>query len=401
MRTIAVVNQKGGCGKTITSINLAAFLALAGRRVLLVDMDPQAHSTLGLSPDQVAPARTMYDVFRAANGGPAIGLTDVIRTVGDNLDLAPADIRLSAIPEALAGLPGRDRILAHAIAGLPACYDYIIVDSPPNVGLLTFNALAACWEAVIPMDPSFFSLHGIGKLFETFQILEETTGHQITPRVLVTLYAGRSPFVKAVLDEVRQHLAGQHFETVIRASVKLAEAASHGLPITQYATRSVGYEDYQALANEVLRDEAPIAPVQQPVAEEAHMAEQAPIEDIVSPSPATEEPVSASAPFETPDGVRFTFEAPDARSVQLAGDFNDWTPEAGEMELLGGVWVKTLFLPPGRYRYRYVVDGRWQNDPLNPSVEPSPYGGHDSLVELNEPLTLEWMLPRTDGDGSA
>ena len=395
MRTIAVVNQKGGCGKTITSINLAAFLALAGRRVLLVDMDPQAHSTLGLSPGQVAPARTMYDVFRAANGGPAIALTDVIRTVGDNLDLAPADIRLSAIPEALAGLPGRDRILAHAIAGLPGRYDYIIVDSPPNVGLLTFNALAACWEAVIPMDPSFFSLHGIGKLFETFQILEETTGHQITPRVLVTLYAGRSPFVKAVLDEVRQHLAGQHFETVIRVSVKLAEAASHGMPITQYATRSVGYEDYQALANEVLRDEAPTAPVKQPD------AAQAPIEDVVSLSPATEEPVSASAPFETPDGVRFTFDAPDAGSVQLAGDFNNWTPEAGEMELLGGVWVKTLFLPPGRYRYRYVVDGRWQNDPLNPSVEPSPYGGQDSLVELHEPLTLEWVLPRTDGDEPA
>ena len=132
MRTIAVVNQKGGCGKTITSINLAAFLALAGRRVLLVDMDPQAHSTLGLSPGQAAPARTMYDVFRAANGGPAIGLTDVIRSVGDNFDLAPADIRLSAIPEALAGVAGRERILADAIAGLPDGYDYILVDSPPT-----------------------------------------------------------------------------------------------------------------------------------------------------------------------------------------------------------------------------------------------------------------------------
>ena len=184
-------------------------------------------------------------------------------------------------------------------------------------------------------------------------------------------------------------------------SVKLAEAASHGLPITQYATRSVGYEDYQALANEVLRDEAPIAPVKQPVGEEGLMAEQAPIDDIVSPPPSIEEPVSASAPYETSEGVRFTFEAPDAVSVQLAGDFNEWTPEEGEMELLGGVWVKTLILPPGRYRYRYVVDGRWQNDPLNPSVEPSPYGGHDSLVELNEPLTLEWVLPGTDGDGSA
>jgi chromosome partitioning protein len=384
MRTIAVVNQKGGCGKTITAINLSAFLALAGRRVLLVDMDPQAHSTLGLSPGQEVPARTMYDVFRAANGGPAIGLDDVIRPVGENLDLAPADIRLSAIPEALAGLPGREQILADAIAELADRYDYVIIDSPPNVGMLTFNALTACWEAVIPMDPGFFSLHGIGKLFETLRLVEDTTGHQISPRVLVTLYAGRSPFVKAVLDEVRQHLAGQHFETVIRASVKLAEAASHGLPITQYATRSVGYEDYQALANEILRDEAPPPPD----------------ESAIAASPVADEIITASAPFETPDGLRFTFEAPGAVTVQLAGDFNNWTPDGSEMELVGGVWVKTLSLPPGRYRYRYVVDGHWQNDPLNPSVEPSPYGGSDSLVELSGPLTLEWVLPGNDGDGA-
>jgi chromosome partitioning protein len=385
MRTIAIVNQKGGCGKTITSINLSAFLALAGRRVLLVDMDPQAHSTLGLSPGQVAPARTMYDVFWAANGGPEISLSDVIRRVSDNFDLAPADIRLSAIPEALAGVPGRERILADALGGVSDNYDYVVVDSPPNVGLLTFNALTACWEAVIPMDPSFFSLHGIGKLFETFQVLEDTTGHQITPRVLVTLYGGRSPFVKAVVNEVRQHLDGQHFETVIRVSVKLAEAASHGLPITQYATRSVGYEDYQALANEILADEAPKAPVQAAI----------PAWESV------EGAISASAPIEMPDGVRFTLEAPEATIVQLAGDFNDWTPEAGEMERAGAVWMKTLLLPPGRYRYRYVVDGQWQTDPLNPSFEPSPYGGNDSLLELAEPLTLEWVLPPVDDHAPA
>ena len=385
MRTIAVVNQKGGCGKTITSINLSAFLAQAGRRVLLVDMDPQGHSTLGLSPGQVAPARTMYDVFRGASGGSGIQLADVIRPVGDNFDLAPADIRLSAVPEALAGMPGRERILAHALAGLADRYDYIVVDSPPNVGLLTFNAIMACWEAVIPMDPSFFSLHGIGKLFETFEVLEDTTGHRITPRVLVTLYAGRSPFVKAVVEEVRQHLAGQHFETVIRLSVKLAEAASHGQPITQYATRSVGFEDYQALANEVLRDEVAPSPV-----EAAHTAS-VPFEDVVT----------ATAPIETPDGVRFTIDAPDAVIVQLAGDFNDWTPEGTEMEPAGRIWVKTMSLPPGRYRYRYVVDGRWQNDPLNPAVEPSPFGGNDSLLEVNELLTLEWVLPQIDGNDSA
>ena len=405
MRTIAVVNQKGGCGKTITSINLSAFLALAGRRVLLVDMDPQGHSTLGLSPGQVAPARTMYDVFRGANGGPEILLTDVIRPVGDNFDLAPSDIRLSAIPEALAGIPDRERILADALDGLADRYEYIVVDSPPNVGLLTFNALVACSEAVIPMDPSFFSLHGIGKLFETFEVLEDTTGHRITPRVLVTLYAGRSPFVKAVLEEVRQHLAGQHFETVIRLSVKLAEAASHGLPITQYAIRSAGYEDYQALANEVLREEVATAPIEEAVSASAPFEETitaaVPIEEAVTASAPFEQTISASAPIETADGVRFTVEAPYAVTVQLAGDFNDWTPEGSEMEPAGRIWMKTVSLPPGRYRYRYVVDGRWQTDPLNPAVEPSPFGGNDSLLELNEPLTLDWVLPQVDGNDSA
>ena len=156
------------------------------------------------------------------------------------------------------------------------------------------------------MDPSFFSLHGIGKLFETLGVLEDTTGHRITPRVLVTLYGGRSPFVKAVLEEVRQHLAGQHFETVIRLSVKLAEAASHGLPITHYATRSAGYEDYQALANEVLREEVPTAPIKESV------TAQEPIEEILSTSAPIEETLFASAPMETADGVRYTIEAPDA-----------------------------------------------------------------------------------------
>lgn len=262
MRTIAVVNQKGGCGKTITSINLSAFLALAGRRVLLVDLDPQGHSTLGLSVS--APTRTMYDVFWARNGGPEIGLGDVIRSVSRDFDLAPADILLSAIPEALAGVPGRENILTWGFSQLDDRYDYVVVDCPPSVGLLTFNALKACSEALIPMEPSFFSLHGIAKLFETFDMLEQETGHRIAGRVLVTLYSGRAAFVKAVLDEVRGHLSDRSFQTVIRYSIKLAEAASHGLPISEYAPRSAGYEDYRALANEVLRQEGTASPPEEP-----------------------------------------------------------------------------------------------------------------------------------------
>lgn len=375
MRTIAVVNQKGGCGKTITSINLSAFLALAGRRVLLVDMDPQGHSTLGLSAGGVAAMRTMYDVLLGETRRPPIAIADITRPVGENFDLAPADILLSAIPEALAGVAGREDLLTRAFADLSGRYDYVIVDCPPNVGLLTFNALKACDEALIPMDPSFFSLHGIGKLFETFAMLEKETGHRISARVLVTLYSGRAAFVRAVVEEVHHHLAGQHFATVIRQSVKLAEAASHGVPVSQYATRSVGFEDYQALANEMLQQET---------------------------ATATAQPVRiAAAPVVTADGVTFTIEAPAASRVQLAGDFNAWTTEGNEMEAVGLVWKKTLKLAPGRYRYRYVIDGEWHSDPHNAVVEPSPFGGEDSVLVLEQPHIADALLPQADGDGTA
>ena len=360
MRTIAVVNQKGGCGKTITSINLSAFLAREQRRVLLVDMDPQGHATLGLLTEAGPPARTMYDLFLQHAVGQRPVLRDVIHTVRENLDLAPADILLSAIPDTLAGLVGRQNILSDAIAGVRGSYDYVVVDCPPNVGLLTFNALKACSEAIVPMDPSFFSLHGIGKLLETFDVLAKETNHHIAARVLVTLYSGRSAFVKAVVDEIRRHLAGRHFDTVIRYSVKLAEAASHGVPIASYCKRCAGFEDYQALTAEVLQQEAAFPRDGQP-----------------------------SAPALTSEGVMFSLQAFDAERVHLAGDFNDWSLDGSEMEPIGGVWKKVVKLPPGRYRYRYVIDGRWQRDPLNADIEPSAYGGDDSILVVDESVASE------------
>jgi chromosome partitioning protein len=372
MRTIAVVNQKGGCGKTITSINLSAFLAREQRRVLLVDMDPQGHATLGLLAEAVPPSRTMYEVFLREAGRQPTGLRDVIRTVRENLDVAPADILLSAIPEMLAGLVGREDILSDAMASVRGHYDYVIVDCPPNVGLLTFNALKACSEAIVPMDPSFFSLHGIGKLLETFDVLAKETGHHIAACVLVTLYSGRTAFVKAVVDEIRRHLDGRHFETVIRYSVKLAEAASHGVPIAHYCRHCAGFDDYQALAAEVLRQEAVMTK-----SERVAMAGNA------TGASARDDRAGPSAPAVTSQGVTFTIAAPGAEQVHLAGDFNNWTLDGSEMEPMGGVWKKVVKLPPGRYRYRYVVDGRWQVDPLNADVEPSPYGGDDSVLVMN------------------
>src|SRR5262249_18947398 len=156
MRTIAVVNQKGGCGKTMTAINLAGFLAREGRRVLVVDLDPQGHATLGLTREVGPHEATIYDVFLSRDGGPLVRLHDAIRRVRERLDTVPADILLSAAPATLAAVPNRAQLLADALADVRAFYDYVIVDCPPTVGLLTFNALTACSEAIVPVDPSFF-----------------------------------------------------------------------------------------------------------------------------------------------------------------------------------------------------------------------------------------------------
>ncbi len=371
MRSMAVINQKGGCGKSITAINLSAFLAREQRRVLLIDLDPQGHATLGLQPDCRQPDRTVSDVImRGVNREPR--LSDVALSVRENLDLVPADIRLSAVPEKLSGVFGRESRLADALAEIAGLYHYIIVDCPPNIGLLTFNALMACSEAIIPIDPSFFSLHGIARLLETLEVLSSTTGHQIAPRALVTLYARRAEFSREVAEDVRKHMGDRVFDTTIRFSIKLGEAASRGLPISEYCHRCVGYEDYRALAIEVLRQEAGMQAFE--TLEKVEQNGDGLLEGSRTPS----------APMATKGGVLFTLHAPEAHHVQLAGDFNGWAPDGNEMEFSSGVWRKMLSLAPGRYRYRYVVDGHWQSDPMNSHVEPSPYGEYDSVIELGE-----------------
>lgn len=379
MRAIAVVNQKGGCGKTTTVINLAAFLARAGRRTLVIDMDPQGHATLGMVAQADDLSATVYDVLAARLAGRPTSLYDVKLAVGTNLDLVPSNIRLSGLPEISVSTQGRENLLSGLVHAVRERYDYLLVDCPPAVGMLTFNALMACTEAIVPIEPGFFSLHGVAKLLETFDMVARDAGHIISPRALLTMYCGRTRFAREVGEEIRRHLEGRCYQTVIRHSVKLAEAASHAQPIAEYCRQCVGFDDYALLCAEVLQAEEEMGIV--PRAADA-------ASDWASPEPdptgiaADAQPPAAPRP--TDGGVIFALEAPEARTVQLAGDFNGWAVDGNEMRPAGRVWTKVVPLVPGRYCYRYVVDGHWQNDPLNPAVEPAPFGGYNSILVVED-----------------
>lgn len=348
MRVIAIVNQKGGCGKTTTAINLAACLAAQSRNVLLIDLDPQAHATLGLSIKPEEAERGMYEVL----SGEAT-LDEVITQVLPRLYLAPSNIALSAIEQFLAGTPERERQLAARIATLQEPFDYVLIDCPPSVGLLTFNALIACQEAIVPVETSFFSLQGVVKLSETIKLIGEKIGHEISVRILPTKVDRRAGYAKEILLKMRERFSDVTLATAINLNDKLREAVGLGLPITEYAPDSTGFKDYMALAREVISTER-----------------------------GREEDRPAALGPQSRSGVLFAIDAPGAHDVKLAGDFNGWIPDRDVLSLKddSGLWKKFVFLGPGSYQYKFVVDDEWREDPRNHVVAQDTLGGQSSVV---------------------
>src|SRR5438552_1823644 len=259
MRRIAVINQKGGVGKTTTTVNLAAALAQAGRRVCVLDLDPQAHASthLGVEPDGTIPS--LYDVLVANKP-----LAAIRRPVAETLWVAPSDINLAAAEVELAGIVGREVILREALAADPEPFDFLLMDCGPSLGVLTLNALAAADEVFIPLQPHFLALHGLSKLLETTALVSRRINPGLTVGgVVICLYDAATKLAQEVVADLRGFLdrsrgaavpwaAAKVFETKVRRNVKLAESPSFGRSIFGYAPKSPGALDYAALADEVL-----------------------------------------------------------------------------------------------------------------------------------------------------
>ena len=246
MKTLAILNQKGGCGKTTTAINLAASLALRGKRVLLCDLDPQGHASLGLSRGQTPQyARTLSDAL--LDGG---SLDGCLVQVSEGFDLAPANPSLSLAEQRLHDVDGGDRRLKEALDWTAAEYDFCVLDCPPGGGVLIANALYAADEVILAVETSFYSLYGVSQVLDAIRHTRKEG--EIKIRALATLYDRRTAFAKEILQDLSRFFGDSLYNTVIHQNVKLREASSYGVPITEYAPHARGCQDYLALADEVL-----------------------------------------------------------------------------------------------------------------------------------------------------
>jgi len=336
MTVISLINQKGGCGKTTTAVNLSYALANQNNSVLLIDLDPQAHATFSLG---IIPKLTIADLFDNIILSKPFDLRESLITRANNLYVLPSSIGLSGMEHSLGQREDKLDILNNFISKYNSFFDYCIIDCPPNLGILTLNALISSSYIIAPIGICELSLKGIENLNNVLNMLSEHTGKKTDVFYLITQLDGRYTFSKDFYKKVRNMFGNKLFSTAIRTNIHLREAAANGMSIFEYKKYSRGSQDYKQLADE--------------------------IQNI----------------SEKPSAAKFLLKDRKFNDVYLVGEFNNWNPnESYKLKKISDdIWAIKLNLKKGKYRYKFIVDGEWINDPENNSVEDDAFGGKNSI----------------------
>lgn len=426
MKTVAIANQKGGCGKTTTAINLAGALAAIGKRILLIDLDPQSHASYGLGVTTQTSDRSIYNVLTESKDRQR-PLTDCVVNAAANLNVVPSSILLSTLEQELKDKEDAVSKLFHVISVSDLKYDYIIIDCPPSLGFLTFNALRAADHILVPIDMSAFSLMGVAKLLGMLELIKLKISHAPRVNALATLYDRRTKYSEVMLTEIRSFFKDQMLGTIIRLNVALKKAVAKGVNIFDFDRDSNGAMDYAELAQELLRAESDldfekamaevsasrgtqkdsVMLVSKTIIEERVPADEK--EKVIpvcanesvsraaiavslntdNTAPAREAVIEAvgKEALKREDAlkdIQFAIRAPDAKDIYLVGDFNSWKADdnAKMSRLDDGRWVRLMGLTPGKYKYKFIIDGRWEIDCENSDKELNNYGTFDSIIKL-------------------